>query len=431
MSIICSKCGATVHSGKFCSECGERMSVGLVLPDNNASQNNNEKNNDITKYSIFDCEKRYDGTYIIKKLMDPYAFIISIPDSAIAIENGAFENSRIMEVFIPNGVRFIGERAFANCKHLKNINIPESVVQIGKEAFLNCEKLDLVIPSNIDLEEDVLKGTLSDTTNKTVKPQQNEVVPTPTNDNANKKLYKRNGKNVTLGEFPQTIKDKNVMITDKTDSRGYYLGSDGCYYAKQTVVKSTYLKFSNGETLVPNQDKYFKVEPIKWQIIYDTNDNYCTILTDKAIDVQMFDNSNLNYEKSYLRKYLNNEFLNIAFSSEQIEKCLAYVTVNSTDYDKEKYSFKDRLFILTYDEVIANYYGLNSNYARVRKPTDYALAKGVITSGENALWWLRTVSSSSYGAIRGILGDGGTSDYFAHPNNNGCGVVPAVRVKLI
>lgn len=427
MAILCSKCGAESLKGKFCCECGEKLVGELVLSDST----NPNTTKQTSQYSIFDVEKRYDGTHIIKKLLDPYAFDVTIPDSVIAIEKSAFENSRVIKVKIPNGVRYIGERAFANCKHLKDINIPKSIALISKEAFLNCEKLDLQIPSSVDLEEDVLKGTLSDVTNYVENLQQDEVTPTPTDVNLNKKLYERNDKSVTFGEFPQTIKDSKITITDKTDSRGYYLGSDGCYYAKQTVEKNSYLNFSNGEKIEGKRICYFKVEPIKWQIIYDTKDNYYTILTEKVIDAQMFDASGLNYEKSYIRKYLNNEFLNVAFTSEQIEKCIAYVTVNSTNYDKEKFSFKDRLFILTYDEVIANYYGLNSNFARVRKPTDYALAKGVITSGQNALWWLRTTSSSTYGAVRGILGDGSTSDYFAHPDNKGCGVVPAVRVKLI
>lgn len=421
MSQACSKCGKNVPSGNFCIECGARLSADLVLSDET-------EKTEINQFSIFDYEKRYDGTYIIKKLTDPYAFIINIPSSVIAIENGAFENSRVMEISVQNGLRYIGERAFANCKHLKKINIPQSVAQIGKEAFLNCDKLDLVLPSSIDVDENALKGTLSDPSGEALTPSESELDPTnhPSNN-----LYIRNGKSVIIGEFPQTVKSSNVEITSKIDDRGYYLGNDGCYYAKQIVEKSQYLKFSNREKIVEKNIHYFKVEPLKWEIIYDTKDNYYTILSEKAIDAQMFDASSLNYEQSYIRKYLNNEFLKLAFSPEQIQNCISYVTVNSTSYDKTSYSFKDRLFLLTYDEVIANYYGLNSNEARAKKPTDYALARGVITANENALWWLRTVSSSKYSAIRGILGDGGTSDYFAHPNNKGCGVVPALRVKLI
>ena len=424
MAKVCPKCGAEVLKGKFCCECGERLVSELVLSTSDCEKTETTK---LSQYSIFDYEKRYDGTHVIKKLLDPYAFNITIPDSVIAIEKSAFENSCIIEVSIPNGVRYIGERAFANCKHLKNINIPESVALIGKEAFLNCEKLNLILSPNISVEEDVLKGTLTESLNNVANSQQNGSV--SINKSVENKLYTRNGKSVVIGEYPQTIKDKKVVITDKIDDRGYYLGDDGYYYAKEICQKDSYLKLSNGENAKINKTYYFKVEPIKWEIIYDTNDNHYTVLSEKVLDSKMFDVSSINYEQSYLRKFLNNEFLNIAFSNEQIQNCIAYITVNSTKYDKFSYSFKDRLFILTYDEVIANYYGLNNNNARTKVPTDYALAKGVITSGTNALWWLRT-TSSSHNTIRGILGDGSTSDYFAHSDNKGCGVVPAMRVKL-
>ena len=225
MSQACSKCSKNVPSGKFCIECGARLSADLVLSDET-------EKTEINQFSIFDYEKRYDGTYIIKKLTDPYAFVITIPASVIAIENGAFENSRVMEISIPNGLRYIGERAFANCKHLKKINIPQSVVQIGKEAFLNCDKLDLVLPSSVDVDENALKGTLSDPSSEVLTPSESELDPTnyPSNN-----LYIRNGKSVIIGEFPQTVKSSNVEITSKIDDRGYYLGSDGCYYAKQIV----------------------------------------------------------------------------------------------------------------------------------------------------------------------------------------------------
>ena len=128
MAIVCPKCGAESLKGKFCCECGEKIVGELVLSIDDTPKTSNN----VTQYSIFDCEKRYDGSYIIKKLIDPYAFEVTIPDSVIAIEKSAFENSRVIKVTIPNGVRYIGERAFANCKHLKDINIPESIALIGK-----------------------------------------------------------------------------------------------------------------------------------------------------------------------------------------------------------------------------------------------------------------------------------------------------------
>ena len=47
--------------------------------------------------------------------------------------------------------------------------------------------------------------------------------------------YTRDGDYIYLGEFPQTLKADDVTITDTIDARGYYLGSDGNYYAAVTA----------------------------------------------------------------------------------------------------------------------------------------------------------------------------------------------------
>ncbi len=41
-------------------------------------------------------------------------------------------------------VKFIGEKAFADCKYVEKIVIPEGVTQIGSKAFKNCESLRTV-----------------------------------------------------------------------------------------------------------------------------------------------------------------------------------------------------------------------------------------------------------------------------------------------
>lgn len=61
------------------------------------------------------------------------------------------------------------------------------------------------------------------------------------------------------------------MGTD-TDSRGYFLGSDGAYYAK--VAAAPYeggYEFSNMSAVTSGNTYYFKVEPIKWRILSESN----------------------------------------------------------------------------------------------------------------------------------------------------------------
>ena len=57
-------------------------------------------------------------------------------------------------------VKFIGEKAFANCSAITEIQIPEGVTQIGSKAFKNCESLRTVdIPKSLNsCEYDAFEG---------------------------------------------------------------------------------------------------------------------------------------------------------------------------------------------------------------------------------------------------------------------------------
>lgn len=88
---------------------------------------------------------------------------------------------------------------------------------------------------------------------------------------------------VYFGDFPQTIKANDVTVDERYSivmgAYTYYVGSDGCYYAKAEEISYHY----NGETYsdgtavggdpsdpshIPTY-KYFKVEPIKWRVLTD------------------------------------------------------------------------------------------------------------------------------------------------------------------
>ena len=60
---------------------------------------------------------------------------VRLPASLSQIGDEAFENTGIGYVEIPEGVRSIGNRAFADCAELKYIRIPDSVISIAPDAF--------------------------------------------------------------------------------------------------------------------------------------------------------------------------------------------------------------------------------------------------------------------------------------------------------
>ena len=66
------------------------------------------------------------------------------------INNGAFVNTKIVSLELPNNVTSIGNSAFYNCKSLRSINIPNSVTSIGSYAFSDCSSLtSITIPNSV------------------------------------------------------------------------------------------------------------------------------------------------------------------------------------------------------------------------------------------------------------------------------------------
>ncbi len=244
------------------------------------------------------------------------------------------------------------------------------------------------------------------------------------------------GKYITFGSFPQTIKSDDVTITSSTpDSDGYYLGSDGERYAKVTInyteedaelldmswddLAAYKMNVASDGTAMQNgSDYYFKVEPIKWRILsnsdgtalitsdtilqgmaYQSNhtrsgsDYYATdtsgnILTDNG--VQVYAN---NYKWSELRSFLTGDFYEKSFTSEQ-KSLIQLTTVDNSknttttnNSGENPYTCEDTndyVFALSYADLINTSYGFNSDRtvsdsARIWSTSDYAKATKAIT----------------------------------------------------
>lgn len=94
---------------------------------------------------------QYESTlyYTTQKLIDRFWFNSTYPTEVILpeasiIASGAFADSRIKRITLPNTLSLIGEEAFCGCKSLNNIFIPEKVNYIGEKAFLYCPNLHSV-----------------------------------------------------------------------------------------------------------------------------------------------------------------------------------------------------------------------------------------------------------------------------------------------
>ena len=74
----------------------------------------------------------------------------TIPSSVNSIAAGAFTNSTLKSVTIPDSVKSIGNDAFFCCSSLKSISLPSSVKSIGDRAFMMCNTLtEVAVPNGV------------------------------------------------------------------------------------------------------------------------------------------------------------------------------------------------------------------------------------------------------------------------------------------
>ena len=103
----------------------------------------------------FDIDLNQTGDGVIIKKYNGSVVAVVIPQMIYGfpvreIGQGAFRDSRITSVVIPNLVTHIRESAFNSCKSLTAVTIGESVTIIEDYAFYSCENLTTVsIPATV------------------------------------------------------------------------------------------------------------------------------------------------------------------------------------------------------------------------------------------------------------------------------------------
>ncbi len=157
--------------------CDKLKSI-LVLPEHpvlavidNVLFNKTEKKLLYYPYALMN--KKYsipDGIKIIGEnaFADIYELTsVDIPDSVTDIEDGAFEKmAKLRKIDIPASVRNIGRNAFASCRWLEEVTMSEGVTNIGAYAFAGCGDLEkIAIPNSV---VSIDEGAFSDCAKLTV-----------------------------------------------------------------------------------------------------------------------------------------------------------------------------------------------------------------------------------------------------------------------
>lgn len=295
-----------------------------------------------------------------------------------------------------------------------------------------------------------------------------------------------------FGDFPQTVLplDSKITINESTTKEmggyTYFLGSDGNWYSK--IIENSF--FENGNTayyyysdgsrvsrLSQNSYRYFKVEPIKWQILTSSNNEFLLLSENILVaNIEFYggwSHSTVNsksikmneWKYSNIRAFLNGTqnqsvldggipteydndwsgkgFLQTAFIAQTAGKIkssyvsnAANTTIDGAFGASQAYGSDptgDKIFLLSRSQVTDRNYGFSSNSnggdgnLRIRKPTDFALANYSYKTGSagSGYWWLRSPYYGDTSKVQ-VVDNNGSAYVSNTATSKVCGIVPAL-----
>ena len=196
---------------------------------------------------------------------------------------------------------------------------------------------------------------------------------------------------------------------------------------------------TNGDGKADQNDKK---EPIKWRVL-SVNGNDAFLLADKNLDDKLYnkEHTSVTWATCTLRTWLNNTFLNTAFTSAE-QAAIRNTTVVNEDnpyYGTEGgVNTTDKVYLLSIAEACNTAYGFNGEFhtyseTREAKNTAYAEECGAFTSTiteyeGNGYWWLRSPGYVSFNAS--YVPSYSYGDGVGHNVNSASGVRPALHLNL-
>ena len=254
-------------------------------------------------------------------------------------------------------------------------------------------------------------------------------------------LLKEIGDNETIASNKY---DRAIRYINSGNYKAAYMLLDGLSYKdsaeKLLSIKPQYYKFllKNSKvgdivyfgTYEQDNDTSNGKENIEWLVLAKEN-NRVLVISDKALDCQTYNSSitSVTWETCTLRKWLNNDFINAAFSDDE-KAMIPTVTVSADKNPKYNTNpgnaTKDKVFLLSIVEA-EKYF--SSDEARMCVPTEYAISNGASDSYTNCWWWLRSPGISQDLAAS-VYFDGDVHEYGNNVNCANLAVRPALWITI-
>ena len=257
---------------------------------------------------------------------------------------------------------------------------------------------------------------------------------------------------IFFGEYPQMLKKDDVTISDTVDARGYYLGSDGCYYAKKTAAMSADgSNFYNGTQIEGGKDYYFKVQPIRWRVVSEANGR-AYLACDSILYAGIYQND-IQYQSggfyftddldapadkwaneyaySDARKWLNTSFYDIAFSAAEKQR-IPRVSLSTPSPSNASYHYatvEDAVFLPTIEDACASGTGFVHQNTIGMIASDFCRMTGIPILNQ---WWTRTPSNHAgiYGKEAYIVSEFESVNSTAQVDGGPFGFVPTIYITL-
>lgn len=241
--------------------------------------------------------------------------------------------------------------------------------------------------------------------------------------NTSNETVRNNKEGSSLVETAEAMEADSNTVLEKTEKEMAY-GLHNPVVDENGKVTWDCVYFGN---YYQNSDK--KKEPIKWRVLSVQGDD-AFLMSDQVLECHAFSvESCYGWKESGLRKWLNEKFLEKSFSKTE-QKAIIRTEIS----DEDNLRVRDKVYILSKNEVRNPEYGFCGNYTLTAKNTAYVQKKAKTAFAipefrDNGIWWLRSVGYYIRTA-QIVISSGVLVDYGENEINKEISVRPVLHLNL-
>jgi hypothetical protein len=191
---------------------------------------------------------------------------------------------------------------------------------------------------------------------------------------------------------------------------------------------------TNGDGVADTSDQK---TPIKWRVLGETN-NKVLLMAEQCLDAQPYNETreSVTWETCTLRTWLNEDFMNLAFTTQEQAAISKETIVTEGDpfcETTEAYSTTDKIFLPSKEDVMKTEFGFLCTErecdSRTTDNTVYCASKeGRLAVGEKDNYWLRNQGQLNIAACSVAVN--GVIVYLAYVDHTSVGVRPMFYLDM-